>query len=76
MIMTGVFTGLTGVAVSRTVKWLVEFRNGYFEHILETKSLDSFTHAFLFNVAYATILVATAACMVRSLTPLSPQAIS
>ena len=74
MIMTGIFTGLVGVILSKSVKTLIEYRNDAMESILE--STGSFTQAFIFNMAYGVILVMSAACMVRPLIsqPLSPGA--
>lgn len=75
MIMTGFFTGLVGVILSKTVKTLIEYRNDAMESILDHS--DSFVQAFIFNMAYGVTLVMAAACMVRcpfATQPLSPGA--
>lgn len=62
MIMTGILTGLVGVAISHNVKGLMAVRNACMAHILEHSG--SFTQAFIFNIAYGIVLVTAAACMV------------
>lgn len=63
MIMTGIFTGLVGVILSKSVKTLIEYRNDVMETMIERS--DSFLQAFIFNMAYGVTLVMAAACMVR-----------
>jgi Voltage gated chloride channel len=68
--MTGVFTGLVGVILSKSVKTLIEFRNATMEDILERS--ENLTQAFIFNMAYGVTLVMVAACMVRCSHPSQP----